>query len=463
MYHRSPSCMEPLMIYSPSQDGLAPPQRRIAAASLWAAIVLVVLDGSIVNVALPTLAKVFQVSAADTVWIVSSYQIALIIALLPCSALGESIGYRRVFIGGVVIFTIASALSAFAPSVTALILARFLQGLGGAAVMSVNAALLRFTYPASLVGIAIGWNAMAVALSSASGPAIGSLILSLAEWQWLFALNIPIGIGVLIAARFLPSLHGHRRRLDYRSIALNGLFFAGLIFGCDIWPDRPLLGGLLVSIALGAAWLLFQRERCKEAPMVPIDLLRNRQIRMSVIASVLCFCAQISSYIALPFYLEHSLNQPAMTAGLLMTPWPLAVAIAAPIAARAALKVQTGMLCLLGCCCLSFALLLMALWPVGDHLWPLIACSTLAGIGFGFFQTPNNRNMLLAAPRERSGAAGGMQGTARLLGQASGAVMIELLFSVLPLNYAPQIGLAISAVLALFAGLVSALRLQREK
>ena len=404
------------MNHDTSLDGLPPPQRRIAAASLWAAIVLVVLDGSIVNVALPTLASVFQVSAADTVWIVSSYQIALIIALLPCSALGESIGYRRVFVGGVIVFTIASALAALAPSVTGLILARFLQGLGGAAVMSVNAALLRFTYPASLLGIALGWNAMAVALSSASGPAIGSLILSFAQWQWLFALNIPIGIGVLVASRFLPRVIGHSRSLDYLSITLNGIVFAGLIFGCDIWPDRPASGTALVGFSLAAAWILFRRERRKDAPMLPIDLLRNRQIRMSVIASVLCFCAQMGSYISLPFYLEHSLKQPALTAGLLMTPWPLAVAIAAPIAARMALKVQTGTLCLIGCCCLGLALLLMAVWPVGDHLWPLIAFSTLAGVGFGFFQTPNNRNMLLAAPRERAGAAGGMQGTARLLG-----------------------------------------------
>lgn len=450
------------MTPDPPSDGLPLPQRRIAAASLWAAIVLVVLDGSIVNVALPTLASVFQVSAADTVWIVSSYQIALIIALLPCSVLGESIGYRRVFIGGVIVFTIASALSAMAPSVTGLILARFLQGLGGAAVMSVNAALLRFTYPVSLVGIAIGWNAMAVALSSASGPAIGSLILSVAQWQWLFALNIPIGIGVLVAARFLPNVTGHCRSLDYASIALNGIFFAALIFGCDIWPDWPRTGAGLVALAIISAWLLFQRERRKEAPMLPIDLLRNRQIRMSVIASVLCFCAQMGSYIALPFYLEHSLNQPALTAGLLMTPWPLAVAFAAPVAARLALKVQTGALCLIGCCCLSLALLLMAVWPVGTQLWPLIVFSTIAGIGFGFFQTPNNRNMLLAAPRERSGAAGGMQGTARLMGQASGAVMIELLFSLISLKHAPQIGLAIGAGLALLAGIVSALRIKSE-
>jgi MFS transporter, DHA2 family, multidrug resistance protein len=444
-----------------AEDGLPTPRRHLAAAAVLAAIVLAVLDGAIANVALPTIAGALRVSPAASVWVVTGYQVALVMALLPCAALGESLGYRRVFAAGVVLFTVASGLCALSPTLPWLVAARFLQGLGGAAIMSLIAALLRFTYPLNRLGTAIGRNALVVALSSAAGPTIGAAILSVAGWPWLFAVNLPVGAVVLLAARALPATPGTGRRLDLLSVALNAGVFGPLVVGVDLATARPWLGGGLMAVAALCLVALLRREMPREAPLIPLDLLRGGPFRISVIASVCCFAAQMVSYVALPFYLQHGLGRDALTAGLYMTPWPLTVALAAPTSGRLAERVPTAWLCAAGGACLALGLALAAAWPLQRGLLPLVLFTVVSGLGFGFFQTPNNRNMLLSAPRERSGAAGGMQATARLVGQTAGAVVMALLFTLAPSGAAPRIGLGVGAALALAGGLVSTLRIGR--
>lgn len=441
-----------------TDDGLPFKERRLAGLALLSAITLVVIDSSIVNIALPTMASDFEISPTASTSIVTSYQIALVIALLPFAALGESLGFKRIFSFGVIAFTLSSLLCISAPSLPWLVAARFLQGIGGAAIMAVMAGLLRFTYPSTMLATALGWNAMAVALSSAAGPALGSLILSVLSWPWLFVANIPIGIAVYGISRILPQGQPVRRKLDTISLILNGLFFAPVVFGLSFLVTRPVLAGFLIGIGVASLVILLRRERHTTAPLFPVDLLRYRPIRLSVIASLCCFSAQTASYIALPFYLQHTLSVDLFMSGLFMTPWPLAVALAAPLAAKMSHSISTAQLCLFGCLLFSLGLWLSALWPLTDNPWPLILFNIVAGAGFGFFQTPNNRNMLLSAPRERAGAAGGMQGTTRLLGQACGAVGMGLLFGIMPLDDAPRYGLAIAATLALAGGLVSAIR-----
>ncbi|PTL85005.1 MFS transporter [Vitiosangium sp. GDMCC 1.1324] len=431
--------------------------RAAAIAAVLAAMGMVVLNAAVANVALPTIARSLQVTPALSVRVVIAYQTALVMALLPCAALGESLGYRRVFTGGVALFTAASALCALAPSLAWLVAARFLQGLGGAGVMALGVALLRFTVPHGQLGAAIGWNALTVALSSAAGPTVGAAILSVGSWPWLFAVNLPLGVAVVaLAGRALPRVAGTGRPLDLLSVALNAGGFAALVVGAELAPERPALAvALLVAAVLGLAALV-RREAPRSAPLIPLDLLRAASFRLSVIASVCCFAGQAAGMVALPFYLQHALGRGALATGLYITPWPLTVAVAAPIAGRLANRVPTGWLCAAGGACLSTGLAAAALWPLRGDPRPLVPIVMLCGLGFGLFQTPNNRNMFLAAPRERSGAAGGLQGTARLAGQTLGAVVMTLLFALAPVDAAPRIGLGIGAVLALAAGLVSA-------
>ena len=439
-------------------DGLPMPRRAVAAAALLAAIVLAVLDGAIANVALPTISTELGASAAATIWIVTGYQLAVVVSVLPLAALGEAIGYRRVFTGGVALFTAASALCSLSPSLFWLVAARFLQGLGSAAIMSLLAAMLRHTYPQRLLGRAIGWNALMVALSSAAGPTIGATILSVAGWPWLFAVNLPIGALVLIGTRALPRTRGHGRRIDLVSVALNAGFFAPLVIGVDLLGRNSLAAIVILAAAAASLAVLVRREMPLKAPLVPLDLLRISTFRTSVAASVCCFSAQAISLVGLPFYLQHGLGLSPVMTGLYMTPWPLAVAVAAPLSGRAADRLPTAWLCAGGGFCFAAGLALAALWPLERTLVPLVVFTIASGLGFGFFQTPNNRNMLLSAPKERSGATGGMQATARLLGQTAGAVAMSLLFSLAPAALAPRIGLGVGAVLAMLAGLVSLLR-----
>ena len=442
------------------RQGLQGPRRKAAIAAVLAAMVLAVLDAAIANVALPNMARSLQVTPGMAVWIITAYQTALVMGLLPCAALGESLGYRRVFTMGVALFTAASALCALAPSLPWLVAARFLQGLGGAAIMALGIALLRMVVPQRELGAAIGWNALAVALSSAAGPTIGAVLLSGASWPWLFALNLPLGGLVLLACRALPDLAGTARPLDRFSVALNAAVFASLVVGAEVLVEQPVLAAALLAASAISLAVLIRREMPRAAPLIPLDLLRAESFRISVLASVCCFAGVTMGLLALPFYLQHSLGQDTLMTGLYMTPWPLTVAVAAPLSGYLANRISTAWLCAAGGACLALGLAAASLWPLHGSALPLVPITMLCGLGFGLFQVPNNRSMFFSAPPERAGAAGGMQGTARLAGQTAGGVVMSLLFTVASVESAPRVGLGIGAVLTLAAGLVSLLRVK---
>ncbi|MDJ0930847.1 MFS transporter [Breoghania sp.] len=198
--------------------------------AIFATLVLVVLDGAIANVALPSISTALDAYASDAVWVVTSYQLALVMGILPSATLGESLGHRKVYVAGLILFTLASILNAMAPSLPWLIAGRFLQGVGVAPLMALGSALLRFIYPTSRMS-AIGWMSMVVALSSAFGPTVGAGILSVAPWPWLFAINVPIGLIALLTTGSLPKPAASDLALDAISIILNGEAFSALVIG----------------------------------------------------------------------------------------------------------------------------------------------------------------------------------------------------------------------------------------
>lgn len=438
--------------------GLGQPRQAFAIAAVLASMALAVLDAALANIALPTIAHSMQVSAASSVQIITAYQAALVMALLPSAALGESVGFRRVFTMGVALFVAASMLCAMAPTLPWLVAARAAQGIGGAAIMSLGVALLQRVVEPARLGDAIGWNALTVALASAAGPTLGALILSFAGWRWLFAVNLPIGLLALFFTRTLPRVAGSRHPLDLVSMALNGAVFGALVFGAEAITSRPLAGGALLAVSAACMTALTSRELSRTKPLIPFDLLRVKPFAISVIASICCFTGQAAGMVALPFHLQHGLGlTPGMT-GALMTAWPLTVAVTSQIAGRLSERVPTAWLCTAGGACLAAGLAAIGLLPLHGGQAILMAPIALCGLGFGLFQVPNNRNMFLAAPRERSGAAGGMQGTARLTGQTIGALLMTMLFALVSLDAAPRIGLVLGAAMALIAGLVSLLR-----
>jgi len=445
----------------PRADGLPVPRRYWSMAAIILAVTMSVLDTTIVNVALPSLARDFHSSNAASVWVVNAYQVAILMALLPLASLGEIVGYRRIYQCGLGVFTVSSLGCALAPSLTVLCIARVVQGFGAAGIMSVNPALIRFTYPSRMLGRGIGINAFTVATAGAIGPTIAAAILSVTQWRWLFAVNVPIGIvAITIALYSLPENQRASHSVNYAGAALQAATFGLLLIGLQSLARDSVTFLTLGAIAGGCALsvILVRHEIDRAAPLIPFDLLRQRIFSLSVATSIGSFMAQMAGLVALPFEIQR-LGHSAAETGLLMTPWPVGVALAAPVAGRLADRYPAGILGSAGLLTLATGLALLAALPNTGSPTDLVWRMALCGLGFGFFQSPNNRTLLGSAPPARSGAAGGMLATARLLGQTLGAAGVAILFRASS-EQGSNLALWAGAGIALAAAVVSVSRLR---
>ena len=444
----------------PEFQGMPTPGRYWSALAIWLALIMAVLDGAIANVALPTIARELHAAPAYSVWVVNAYQLAIVVSLLPLAALGEEIGYRRIFLGGIIAFTLGSAACALSQSLPMLISTRVIQGLGAAGIMSVNGALLRYTYPPNLLGRGIGLNALVVSAAAAFGPTVAAGVLALGPWEWLFAINVPIGFVVIwIGNRWLPEnpLGG---KFDIVSTCLNILTFGLGFTGIDALTrgGEVGLGSTEIVLAAVAGGALILRSNAQPRPLVPIDLLRNTLFTMTVLTSIASFAAQTLAFVSLPFYFQGLLHRSQVDTGLLMTPWPLAAGFAASFAGRLADKYSAPILSGAGLGVLALGLVALGLMPSETTTFEIAGLMAICGLGFGFFQSPNNRTMLSSAPMHRSGAAGGMLATARLTGQTIGATIVAIAFHFAA--NAETVALVVAAAFAFAGALASLSRLR---
>nr|WP_289744280.1 MFS transporter [Muribaculum intestinale] len=424
-------------------------------------MVMTVLDVTLVNVALPVMSDKFGISDSYSVWIVTIYQLAITMLLLPLSSVGDLYSYRRNFLIGVAVFTFASALCAASVSFSMLLVARALQGIGAACVMSVNIALTRLIYPRNIFGRGLALNAMVIAIATAAGPTIAGCILSVASWHWLFLINVPFGIAAFfIGKKLLPQNppKEHKPKFDWISGIENAIVF-GLIFyalGSFARKGDLLTNSCLIGIGIIAGVFYVRRQRDKDSPMLPIDLFKIRLYSLSIATSVCSFIAQNLAMISLPFLFFNSLGFNEITTGLLMTPWPLATMITSPIAAKFVERHNPGVTAAVGMGVYVIGIALMLLLPHSgvselNIAWRMALC----GIGFGLFQTPNNIVMVIATPIKRTGGAGGMQSTARLVGQTLGATIVTLIFAVSSSHLSVKICLYAAIGTALLACILS--------
>jgi len=442
-------------------DGLPLPQRNWAILTIALGIIMAVVDGAIANVALPTIARDLDASPAFSIWIVNGYQLAVTISLLPLASLGEIIGYRRVYLAGLVLFTFASAFCALSHTLLLLTVARILQGFGAAGILSVNSALVRFTYPHALLGRGIGINALVVAISAAVGPTIAAGILSFGTWPWLFAINVPLGfVTFALGMRSLPHTNPAPHTFDWQSAGLSAVTFGAGVAAIDSLGhgEAVLTCVIQLVIAVISGVLLVHRQTHMTSPLLPLDLLRIPVFALSIATSISSFCGQMLAFVAIPFYLEGHFGYSPVQLGLLITPWPLAVAVTAPLAGRLVERVPAGLLGGIGLAIFACGLAALALLPADPSPLQVVWRMALAGCGFGLFQTPNNRTMIAAAPRERSGGASGMLGTARLLGQTTGAALVAMFLALSP-DDGTRLSLAAGVGFALVGAALSMLRL----
>lgn len=449
-----------------SSDGVPLPQRYGAILTIVLGLTMAVLDGAIANVALPTIASDLNASPAASIWIVNAYQIAIVIALLPLSFLGDMVGYRRIYKIGLVVFIFTSLACALSRSLEMLTFARVAQGLGGAALMSVNTALIRLIYPQRFLGRGMGINSFVVAVSSAAGPTIAAAILSLASWQWLFLINVPLGIvAFVLAMRFLPPNSARSKiiRFDLPSAIMNALTFGLLITALSGFAQGQSTQLVLAEVAamLVVGFFFVRRQLTMPVPLLPVDLLRIPLFSLYLHFHLLLLRADAGD--GLPaLFLQSMMGRSEVETGLLLTPWPLATMVMAPLAGYLIEKCHAGLLGAIGLLIMACGLFGLALLPSSPSDLDIIWRMALCGAGFGLFQSPNNHTIVASAPSHRSGGASGMLGTARLLGQSTGAALVALLFNLLG-NNGTHTALLLAGTLAIVAALISGLRVTQPR
>jgi DHA2 family multidrug resistance protein-like MFS transporter len=395
-------------------------------------IVMTSLDGSIANVALPSIARDLHASAAASTWVVNGFNVALAALLFTCGSLGELRGPSRVYRVGLVVFIVASFGCALAPSLPSLVLARVVQGLGAAAVIAISPAIIREIYPPALFGRAIGFNAVAVASASAAGPAAGGLILHYLSWPWLFAINLPIGVLAIWLARALPKDARNGGSLDWSSVVTSALGFASTIWALQGFSDREsawtIASRLVVGIACGV--LFVQRQLRLKHPLVALDLFRIPAFSFACATSFVTYVAQGAVLVSLPFLFQTSLGRTPLQTGALLTSWPVGHMVFGPIAGRLSDRIPPGILSTFGLSMLAIGIALFAGLPRAASDLNIVLIGLFCGTGFGFFGPPNVRAMLSSAPRAKAPSAAAMQGVVRTSGQTVGIAAVAIIFGI---------------------------------
>ena len=403
------------------------PKQYFVVVAVLLAIMMSVLDGTIMNIALPTLAHDFDVTPANAIWIINAYQLVITMTLLSFASLGDIYGYRRIFLTGISIFVGASAACAFSDSFWMLTVSRIIQGFGAACVMSVNTALIRLIYPPQILGRGMGLAAL------------------------------------VIGHRLLPHNPASdvKHKFDRISAIANALTFGLLIYTLEGFAhaeNRKFIAIQLVLLIIIGTY--FIRRQLKETtPILPVDLLKIPIFALSIGTSITSFTAQMLAMVSLPFFMQNILGYSAVQIGLLLTPWPLATILTAPLAGRLVEKVHPGLLGGIGMAIFATGLFTLYLLPPHPAEWNIIWRMALCGMGFGLFQTPNNVTIVSSAPTHRSGGASGMLGTARLLGQTLGTTLVALLFRMFAEGHRAQACLLLAIFFAIAAGVVSSIRM----
>jgi DHA2 family multidrug resistance protein-like MFS transporter len=438
-------------------DGLPFPRRYWAIAAISFGTALLVLDGAIANVALPTIARDLGVENSVVTNVVTVYQLVLVMVLLPFASVGDKIGHRRLYQYGQVLFMIASALCLLANSFTFLLVLRALQATGAGMALSVSSAMVREIYPASKLGTGMGINSVIVASSSALAPTLGGFIADAAPWQWVFVVAAPLAVFSLLLGRALPDPEPRPIPVEWISGAWSAVTMLLVIGGVQVATHGDLtIGAAIVVAGFVSLALLVRRERSRAEPVVPVDLLAKPVLGLSALAAIACFISAGSLMLSLPFRLQEVMGYGPQEVGLLLLPFPLTMLFVSPLAGWLSDRVAPTKLGVSGMAVAVVGLFLLAFMPDDPGEFAIAWRLSLTAVGFGLFFSPNSRLLIGRAPRERAAAAGGLLSTSRLLGQTMAAVVVGILLATgAGLGPTP---LLVSCALAVVAALCSLAR-----
>lgn len=395
------------------------------------------LDSSIVNVALPTMAKELGTTMAGIEWVVTSYLITICALILLFGRFGDVIGKSRVFRFGIAVFTIGSLLCGLSNTLVMLIISRIIQAIGAAAAMATNQGIITETFPPSERGRALGLTGTAVALGTMVGPTLGGLIVSVAPWEFIFLINIPIGIIVYIAVIKTLSF---RKSEDKVPFDIKGtilfmlaivLLFSSINFGQSIGFTNPIIVGALILSVLFLIIFIKVEDKIK-APMLDISIFKNKLFSLSIFCGFTSFISIGAINIILPFYLQDVLKLGPSVAGLMMTVSPIVLAVVAPVSGYLSDKIGSEKISALGLSIMTLGIFSLMLFKEST---PLVIVGILIGsvsLGSGIFQSPNNSLIMSTVDKSKLGVAGSINGLIRNLGMTTGiALSTSLLYSLM--------------------------------
>jgi len=410
-------------------------------AAVAMGIFLATIDGSIVNLALPTLVRDLRADFATVQWVVLAYLLTLATLMLGIGRLADMRGKKPIYTAGFVIFTIGSVLCGLAPSVYWLIGFRVLQAVGAAMILALGAAILTEAFPPSERGKALGLFGTVVSVGIVVGPTLGGALIDALSWHWIFFVNLPVGIaGTLMAMRFVPAIKPvGGQRFDYWGaltlcISLLCLLFA-LTLGQQVGFDDSR------TLLLFAGWVLFTVvfiliEWRNAQPMIDLRLFQDRLFSINLITGLITFVAIAGSFILIPFYLENVLGFDTRQVGLLLAVVPIGLGLTSPVSGALSDRFGTRSITVIGLMVLLIGYTALSTLTTQTDAPGFMLRFVPIGIGMGIFQSPNNSAIMGAAPRERLGVVSGLLSITRTIGQTMGIAVLGAIWASRVFTYA---------------------------
>ncbi|GAB4540994.1 MAG: MFS transporter [Anaerolineae bacterium] len=404
----------------------------IAAVAMG--VFLSTIDGSIVNVALPTLTDALHTQFAVVQWVVLAYLLTVTTLMLSMGRLGDMLGKKPIYATGFAIFTLGSVLCGLAPTIFWLIGFRVLQAIGAAMMMALGTAIVTEAFPPSERGRALGIMGSIVSIGIVAGPVLGGIIIDALSWHWIFYVNLPIGIlGSIMVARFIPDIKPvGKQQFDYWGAFTLFVSLIALLLALTL--GQQIGFGRLPILSLLGIWLLFLLiflaiERNSSQPMIDLGLFQNRLFSVNLVTGFITFVSLAGTTILMPFYLENVLGYDPRSVGLLLAIVPIAMGITAPIAGSLSDRLGTRPIAVAGLLLLSIGYYAVAGLSIQTTPAGYIARFLPIGIGLGVFNSPNNSAVMGSAPKTRLGVASGLLSITRTLGQTSGIAVLGALWA----------------------------------
>jgi EmrB/QacA subfamily drug resistance transporter len=397
-------------------------------------VFLATIDGSIVNVALPTLVRAFGTTFATVEWVVLAYLLTVTTLMLGIGRLGDMVGKKPIYTAGFVVFTLGSVLCGLSPSIGWLVGFRILQAIGASMLMALGMAIVTEAFPPGERGKALGISGSMVSIGIVLGPVVGGLILGTLSWHWIFFVNLPVGIvGTWMVLRFVPGSHpagGQRFDLAGAITLLVGLvaLLIALTVGQQSGFGQPRVLGLM-ALSLAVVALFVAIEARSPQPMIDLRLFRNTLFDVNLVTGFITFVCMSGTVILLPFYLEDVRGYAPQAVGFLLAVVPISVGVTAPLSGSLSDRVGTRPMTVVGLISLVAGFAAVSSLKVDTSTFGYLIRFLPVGIGLGLFQSPNNSAVMGAVPRSRLGVASGLLSVTRTLGQTTGIAAMSALWS----------------------------------